>query len=493
MMYPIVSLISLFSFISFFILYGLHGVDRKSAPLLVGDVHGNPFLVFQAIIKAWLLRRPVWFLGDLIDGPWPKYIEALVVKWVRLCPWADTIMGNHEAYSVFSDTPQEMARYWGDDKDIITRSYRPWREWMRIKNCLNDKDLAWLKSRPLYIGGEGWIACHAKPLDVLPPMYVEGKPSKAQIELFDNTKAFFKNPEVYQGSYGYAYVGHTRLSKLGGQVHHSLTTVLDWDAKKGGVAAYCIPLETLPKPLGGFRKWVWGVLYVLCFATAFLVGSNTVNVESTNWRGLTVDQQIAHLKWDAPAFNTKGSVLSFQAFSKDEIKHLIKAMDKYLWKESVGNTKYYRWKGKEERLEEIASTFLQVWGGESWEYQLLALAIAAKESGIGFTRKWKGDWYESDAGACGLTQVLPDWEWDCAELMDIHTSWIAQHWWMHNVWYKNDGKTPVVKYQDWLGSWKKGRPWVYRYNGGGKKAWKYGRKVMQYFEILKKISKGGER
>lgn len=215
---------------------------------------------------------------------------------------------------------------------------------------------------------------------------------------------------------------------------------------------------------------------------------------TTNWRGLTVNQQVAHLKWDAPVFNTKRSVLPFQAFSKQEIKRLIKAMDKYKWLEGVGNTRHYSWQGAEERLEEVASTFLQVWGGESWEHQLLALAIAVEESGIGFTRTWKGDWYESDAGACGLTQVKPTNGWSCADLMDIHTSWTAQHWWMHNKWRKYNGRRKVVKYQDWLGkwegSWEKDRPWVYRYNGGGEEAWAYGRRVIKYWNELKDISKG---
>lgn len=212
------------------------------APRLVGDVHARLYFIIFYLAVGFFTCRKIVFLGDIIDGPkgWPLWKSSLTIKLVRWCPWADCLMGNHEAYSVFSANAKENAYYWGEQLNE-NGNYRPWTEWLSIRKYLTKADVKWLKSRPLYIVGDGWFACHAKPVLPLPPQYVDGKPTKYQIKLFDNTKEWFKNGAPYCGSLGTVYVGHTPVTKLGGQQHWGKVVVLDGGCKKGGKPFTAVP------------------------------------------------------------------------------------------------------------------------------------------------------------------------------------------------------------------------------------------------------------
>ncbi len=212
------------------------------APRLVGDIHAHLLFIVLYIMVAFITCRKVIFLGDIIDGPkhWPLYKSSIAIKLIRWCPWADTILGNHEVYSVFSENAEENALFWGEEVGE-NGSFRPWSEWCKIRKWLTKGDIQWLKSRPLYVVGDGWFACHAKPVLPLPPQYVDSKPTTAQIKLFDNTKEWFALGAPYCGSLGTVYVGHTPVTKLKGQQNWGKVVVLDGNCKKDGRPFTAVP------------------------------------------------------------------------------------------------------------------------------------------------------------------------------------------------------------------------------------------------------------
>ena len=215
------------------------------APRLVGDTHAHIRFIVLYIAIGLVTCRKIIFLGDIIDGPkdWPLWKSSLAIKLVRWTPWADCILGNHEAYSVFSNTPIENATYWKKRSKIRKDgSFLYYDRWLKICQPLTKGDIKWLKRRPLYIKGNGWFACHAKPVVPLPPQYVDGKPTKSQIELIDNTKEWFDKGAPYCGSLGQVYVGHTPFpTKLDGKQHWNKVAILDGNCKKGGKPFTAVP------------------------------------------------------------------------------------------------------------------------------------------------------------------------------------------------------------------------------------------------------------
>lgn len=155
----------------------------------------------------------------------------------------------------------------------------------------------------------------------------------------------------------------------------------------------------------------------------------------------------------------------------------------------------------------IAKAFKAVWGSSPIEVQKLALAICLKETGCGFSeqRNWKKSGgkitqtgevtykshkFMSNREACGLTQVDTRdniGKVRCATLNKSYEN--AFRWqkiWLKTYW--NDGSNKRVKVSlsglKWLKPVKRGDEETYlpyRYNGGGRKAWAYGRKVMEIY------------
>lgn len=215
-------------------------------PILIGDVHACPMLVIKALLLSLLKQRRVLFAGDLLDGgsdakPWHS---ALCVKLIRWCPWADTILGNHEVYPLwFGESPESLARAWREESCPNT-TVRLWKEWKAIESLLTKGDLRWLRSRPLFVQGRGWTLVHAKipagGLMGISPYIGTKEPTLLQQEVFDGTKHWRKGgPRCFEK--GLVYVGHTPRQKL---PHHKWEwgnlLVLDWGAKKGETAAWVV-------------------------------------------------------------------------------------------------------------------------------------------------------------------------------------------------------------------------------------------------------------
>ena len=170
-----------------------------------------------------------------------------------------------------------------------------------------------------------------------------------------------------------------------------------------------------------------------------------------------------------------------------------------------------------DRLRRIAVAFQAVYGNEPLEVQKLALAICLKETGCGFSEaysyKIRGgkvkkshqiytrEVYMSKAQACGIIQVATHGlKGECARLnASFEYAFKAQLNWLKTYWNEgiedSKGRLPKVDLYDFP-SWQKRVPrkdekgkmttfYAYRYNGGGRKAWRYGQKVMAIYKIMK--------
>lgn len=155
----------------------------------------------------------------------------------------------------------------------------------------------------------------------------------------------------------------------------------------------------------------------------------------------------------------------------------------------------------------IETAFKAVWGNSPIEIQKLALAICLKETGCGFSeqRNWrksggkisqtgektyKASKFMSKKEACGLTQVDTRdniGKVKCAVLNSSYRNAFKwQKMWLETYWNdgKKDSKKVILSELKWLEPVKRGGEetfLVYRYNGGGRGAWKYGRKVMEIY------------
>ena len=158
----------------------------------------------------------------------------------------------------------------------------------------------------------------------------------------------------------------------------------------------------------------------------------------------------------------------------------------------------------------IAEAFNNVWGDSPIHVQKLALSICLKETGCGFseqrsyrkrgnkvtnkngTRIWKATKFMSSREACGITQVDTRdniGKVKCSILNESYEN--AFKWqkiWLEEYW--NDGHkvkpTKVNLYGlEWLKPYKMNEDettyLVWRYNGGGKTAWEYGRITMNIY------------
>jgi len=220
------------------LIYIYGGLRRLACPLIVGDVHARPELLVAAL-KAARGKRII-LLGDLLDGPGGAQGSADCVRIARESGM-EMVLGNHELYPLFVRSKEELAKCWGEDPESET-ALRIWDEWCAIKALLTEEELEWLRNRPLYIKGNGWVAVHAKlPQGKLPPQYVKGVPTPDQVQLVDHTEGSPFWADAYDGAHGTAYYGHTRLKTRKGQIFSPYGVLLDWDAKKGGSGAGCIP------------------------------------------------------------------------------------------------------------------------------------------------------------------------------------------------------------------------------------------------------------
>lgn len=213
--------------------YDVAHENVMSSICVVGDIHSRVDLVREAVTIA--AGRRLIFLGDLFDGPQGATGSVECVRLIRTAG-AELILGNHEVYPLFAESAHELATWWGEPQEAT----RLWSEAQEILGLLTTDELDWLRTRPLWLQGNGWVATHAKVPAKLPAQYIAGKPTEEQVQLFDHTdsKAFWA--EEYDGKLGMAFVGHTRRSKLG-KSEWKHVRLLDWDAKKkGGTAALAV-------------------------------------------------------------------------------------------------------------------------------------------------------------------------------------------------------------------------------------------------------------
>lgn len=244
---------------------------------------------------------------------------------------------------------------------------------------------------------------------------------------------------------------------------------------------------------------------VLFFAVTTMAAPSSREVTSTassiTTNGACTDEQLAFNRVGAQY----GVVYPCGEESKAE-KVDVKASIKAYFK-SLGKTK--RVDDNPSRLERIAVAFEAVYGNEPLAIQKLALAICLKETGCGFSEaysyKIRGgkvekshqiytrEIYMSKAQACGIIQVATHGlKGECARLNgSFKYAFKAQLHWLKTYWdegIKDDkGRLPKIdlyNFSSWQKKVERGNGkvttyYVYRYNGGKKKAWKYGRIVME--------------
>lgn len=443
------------------------------APRLVGDVHARLSFIFFYITVGLLTCRKVVFVGDIIDGPkgWPLWKSSLAIKLVRWCPWADCLMGNHEAYSVFSSNAEENASYWKEEVDE-DGNFRPWTEWCNIRRWLTKGDVEWLKSRPLYIVGDGWFASHAKPVLPLPPKYVvvNGKPTKSQIELFDNTKEWFALGAPYCNSLGIVYVGHTPIQKLNNQKEWGKVVVLDGNAKKGGRPFNAVPIND-----GEF------IIAIILMIVMALISISTSITKVEMKKTVVVMEEVTIL-----AEVKKKPVVKKQVEKKQVSKVVAKKQKKKKVKvnDPVYETLWRVYKDKggflskqyiRTRYERVRLAFEKVWGDEPVWQQQIAIAICTKETLCGVDIKFS-EWdkkifkntNKNGSVDCGITQINSiNTPYSCKELQNLEIAFREQRRIIHEKVRNKKTK------EDWLKR-------IQYYNGIGPKAREYGRLIRKW-------------
>lgn len=488
------------------------------APRLVGDVHARLYFIFLYIAVGFITCRKVLFIGDIIDGPkgWPFWKSSLAIKLVRWCPWADCLMGNHEAYSVFSKNAEENASYWGEEVDE-NGNFRPWNEWLTIRKWLTKGDVKWIKTRPLYVVGEAWFACHAKPILPLPPLHVVGKPTVAQIELFDNTKKWFSDGAPYCNSLGTVYVGHTPVTKLNGQQYWNKVVVLDGNAKKGGKPFSAIPTND--------NEFIIAIILMIVIAFGF---TSSIQKEEVKETTVVMEEVTIVAKKEVekkPVVKKQVKKRIAKVVAKKEVIDVnasIRSWNEEAWCRQYWDKGQKCWfKDRQEeypkKAKAIAKAFKEVWGNEPIEVQKLALAICLKETGCGFSedQSWKledgvisqtgpiiytSTRFMSSREACGLTQVDTRKGIGLTSCRSLNESYSnAFKWqkvWLKTKWNNGHKRKPqkVSLYEKkWLQPYEIDEDntsyLVWRYNGGGKKAWRYGRTVMKIYHNYIKVKK----
>ena len=124
---------------------------------LISDVHAN-FTALQTSIKQLEVYEPdIWIcLGDLVGyGPNPSECIELIREKNMLC-----VKGNHDA---------------GVTGELSVRHFRnPNRKLIEMtRSLISQEQLKWLKSLPLVIKQDSWIAAHSSPVAPEAWKYVE--------------------------------------------------------------------------------------------------------------------------------------------------------------------------------------------------------------------------------------------------------------------------------------------------------------------------------
>ena len=190
-----------------------------------------------------------------------------------------------------------------------------------------------------------------------------------------------------------------------------------------------------------------------------------------------------------------------------------KSLQTFLLKEWIKGGGEERWwvdrvEADLDRFARLEAAFMAVWSQAPLNQQKLALALCLIETGCGFgeSRNWKlrgktwsrGDrFYETEkflsrAEACGVTQVIPQvLGSDCSYANASYlNAFRLQKRWLEEKW-RHGGAAVDLQGEEWLlplevveiGA-KETTYLPYRYNGGGKGAWRYGRRWKEAYDGL---------
>jgi putative phosphoesterase len=124
---------------------------------LISDPHGN-YPALEAVIKVLESESPdLWIcMGDLVGyGPDPSRCIDLIREKQMLC-----VKGNHDA-GVTGELSVKHFR--NPNRTLIEKT----------KKIISEDQMQWLRSLPLIIEEDNWIAAHASPIEPKSWKYVE--------------------------------------------------------------------------------------------------------------------------------------------------------------------------------------------------------------------------------------------------------------------------------------------------------------------------------
>lgn len=193
-----------------------------------------------------------------------------------------------------------------------------------------------------------------------------------------------------------------------------------------------------------------------------------------------------------------------------DVKESVRAFLLREWIRGGGEKRWWvdRVEADLDRFARLEAAFMAVWSQAPLNQQKLALALCLIETGCGFgeSRNWKlrgktwsrGDrFYETEkflsrAEACGVTQVIPQvLGSDCSYANASYlNAFRLQKRWLEEKW-RHGGAAVDLQGEEWLlplevveiGA-KETTYLPYRYNGGGKGAWRYGRRWKEAYDGL---------
>lgn len=124
---------------------------------LISDPHAN-LEALKAVLKVLEPEKPDFWLcmGDLVGyGPYPGECIDLIREREMLC-----VKGNHDA----GVTGELSVKHFRDPNRTLIQ---------KTRNLISEDQMSWLRSLPLIIEQDNWIAAHASPVDPEQWNYVE--------------------------------------------------------------------------------------------------------------------------------------------------------------------------------------------------------------------------------------------------------------------------------------------------------------------------------
>lgn len=202
--------------------------------IFIGDI-GGEFRTLEKLVANCPKDRDILLLGDLNDrGPESRE----VIEWAMSEPRVDSLYSNHGDIMIdwFLKTKIYRGRVWithngGDNTlksygaDHVTRKlfggglYSPYEEYETNENLMEDdahralippEHIEWLRTRPLFIEGDGWIATHAPINPTIPwEKFIDIHRLPVQDPQFENTVIWNRGGTRRREDGKYQIHGHT--------------------------------------------------------------------------------------------------------------------------------------------------------------------------------------------------------------------------------------------------------------------------------------------